>query len=285
VFAVLEWEEPPRSILGRVLGRLRGQNIYYARLQVMGAPYLLLRATARADALPNWSILQQACGRYADRVLLPDNGIVLPQESGLAKAKLPAFEKQVLVSTACSAIAGTKSPMYRRILGLVDAAGHFADQLQELLKYYTCVKVLTHAMERYLQESRRMMDRFGAPVIVSNEPGVLRDCVAILAPNPADMTGVPRAPVPVIAGGNAPLCCPHDWVSHLRIVPPTPVQEACPRGVDSQAFSGALYEFSGLQKQNFAAAQMRYQGRECSFPELVSRLSMSVQLIPALNYS
>ena len=282
MFAVLEWAEPPNGILGRALEKLIRPKVYYAHLEVMDAPYLLLRAAGRANAASGWSILQQACGRYANRVLLQD-GIVLPKESGLTIARLPAFEKQVLVATACSAIAETRSPMCRQILGLVDAAGDFADQLEELLKYYTCVKVLTHAIERYLQQSRQMMEHFGAPVIVSSEPGVLRDCVVILAPSPADMAGLPRAPAPVIAGGSELLRAPHDGVSNLRIVPPTPVLEACPQGVDAHMFSGALYEFSGLQRQNFAAANMLHQGRACTFPELVSMLNSSVQVIPVVH--
>ena len=155
-------------------------------------------------------------------------------------------------------------PLYRRILGLADPGGEFAEMLPVLLRYYSCVKVHTENLELYLAESERMMSELGAPVLVGCELESLDDCMLILARG-----GLNPPP-------NAPVMCPSGFpggspcITSLQISPPDEIIAACPPGISPQTFAGALYEFSGIDSHagiKFAATAMLCDYRRVGIAE------------------
>lgn len=206
----------------------------------------------------------------AEPILLPDN-LLLPPDSGIQALPCPKYEQQLLLETVCAIVARSRIPIYRRVLGLIDPDGGFADMLPQLLRHYAMIRVLTRASLRYAQIAENMMAEMGAPVIYGEDADVLAGCVLILAPGQALGRGYP---VPVLAGSQF---CPPPGCIPITGLCPEVRPEICrqtPPGISPHRFAAALYDYGEVAAAapQFAAS-MRCGYRRVTLEDMASTLA------------
>ena len=270
MFIVLQIERSQRTgVVGRLMDRLQHSRISEQSLEVMGGRYKQL--CWRGASRPDWEEITTACFRYQNRVLLPQ-GITLPEGVLLEAPALPRFRRAVLIQTACAIAERSKLPLYRRILGIIDDTGAMAAELPLLLRYYSCVRVVSHRTALYARESERMMHELGAPVLVGCEPDSLRDCMLVLSAGSQRNVGI-KAPLLCADTASEGFPC----ISSLQITPPDVVVKACPEDISLNTFAGSLYEFSGVRGYNLVAGQMLCDYRRSSITEAVNAVCSHAQ--------
>ena len=265
MFVVLQIEGKAQRGRAGILDRLRKNRLSGETRQTAGGVYQVMRWYGRTA--PDWELIESACRRAYSRVLTP-GWVHVPEGVRILAPALPRFEQRVLRDTACEIAARSGLPLYRRVLGLVDPGGELADMLPALLRFYSCVKVVTGNLELYTEESERMMHELGAPVLVGCDAQSLDDCMLILTRKSEHLQKSPCTPVLCpkgYPGGNPCITLP-------QITPPREIIEDCPPGIPLQSFAGALFEFCGVQNMNFAATAMLCDYRQSSLAEVANRI-------------
>lgn len=233
---------------------------------LFGARYAVLRARGGRDG-PDWDEVVWAAREYARWILLPD-GVQLPQGSPLRAYVPDAFDREVLLRTACRLIAATRMPMYKRVLGIIDEHGRHTGMLPELLRHYTSVKALTRNAARYEQAAERMMYELGAPVLQVEGLSGFSDCALVLAPEAYSSQEDARLKCPVLAAKPVKLRYRTDVVDRLCVsLPDTQAGDALPEGIDTHLLAGALYELCGVRAFEPAAASLCINGRHARASE------------------
>ena len=253
----------------RILDRLRGGRLTSESKQVAGGSYQIVRWSG--IGMPDWELIESACRRTFNRVLLPQ-GVHVPDGIRITAPALPRFERRVLCETACEIAKRSGLALYRRVLGLVDPSGELSGLLPGLLRYYSLVKVVTGNLDLYEKESRRMMDELGAPVIVGCDPESLGDCLLVLTCGSGYLQAK-KLDVPVLCpdgfpGGNPCITSP-------QITPSREIIDACPPDISLQSFAGALFEHCGVVDMNLTATAMLCDYRQSSLVEVVRVVSES----------
>jgi hypothetical protein len=247
-----------------------------------GAQYLLVEVAVSERGALDWREIERELASFAGRVLFPDS-LEVPEDVGLRPPRCERFGRAVLLRTACEIIVRTKMPMYRRILGLVDNTGEYADFLYDLLKYYTSVKVVTQAADVYTDAAQDVMERLGAPVFVGAQLESLAECVLILAPDPANLPASFRPECPVLTGSDT-LFAPGGWdiFSSLRVRLSGEALAGVPPGISPHLLAGALYEWEGKLVTELVAGKLLYNCKNASLAEaaeIVSRRAGTFSLI------
>lgn len=270
VFLALELvESKQKGIFGFLSNILTKPTATWEEAEACGVRYGLVRAPRTRTAEPNWTAIAQLVGRFADRVLLPDD-LVLPPQSPLAPFCCPRFEQKVLLATACEIIKRTRMPMYRRIVGLIDPDGDYTDYLPVLLRHYTTVRVITENLQEYERAAAEMMDQLGAPVLIGTAPSILAECVLVVAPGRTFNDAGTTLPCPVLAGEqfDPPFRC--HLISGLQAGGSPELAAQTPSGISPHRFAAALYEDSGvLPTGGFVAGKMLLDYKISDLPEVV----------------
>lgn len=268
MFVAVQGEQAGKRGLLRILrDRLGGARLYIEPRELLGGEYLFLRIEGVCRP-SDWEDVLDICSQYGGQVIFPQ-GMRLPEELQPEQPTFPRFSREVMLATACEMVQRTNIPIYRRIAGLVDPAGTEISMLERLLKYYSCVRVVTGNLEDYTWEAERLMQELGAPVLVGCELEQLDDCVMVLAPEGVDNPGRVRVQAPVMT-----LRSHHDdyisqCITSLRIRPQREIAEQSPTGVDPGLLAAALHEFCGVALQDYLAAELLYGYRQTSFGEAV----------------
>ena len=271
MFIALEQaEKKPEGVLSRLRGILIRPRLWLEPAKCLGGRYALLKWEGRGE--PDWNAVENICGTYANRLLLPE-GMSPPPESRAKRLSMPGYENRVLMKTACEIIDRTRMPMYRRVLGFVDMGADYAFMLDKLLMHFTAVKVLTKNSGAYEEASAHIMDSLGAPMMLAGDLSSLDDCVLILSPGSVftDMPAPRRCPV--MAGGpfvaNGKFCLINGLVAE-------PFREAideCPDGINPHEFAGALYEYCGVEATSFIAGKLLYDYQIIGLDGAVARIN------------
>jgi len=255
VFVSLEITRPvSRGILGRLKGILSKPKAWVEPRECCGGQYASLCFDPGKTG-PDWEKIRRLAEEYAPFVLAPE-GLAPPEDSGLRVYNpTSGFRRQVLLHTTCEMIALTKMPMYRRVLGLIDTDGDWADQLYPLLRHYTSVKVVTKNLSRYRFAADQMMEELGAPVLVGEQLSSLSDCVLVVAPGDFSSREDFRLPCPVLTGGVCelryrPLLVEKPEVGLPRFAGPPPP------GIPEHLFAAALYELCDVDGISLTAKRL-----------------------------
>lgn len=265
MFVALEAVGAEKSgIFGNILNILTKPKARLETREAFGAVYgvIVVHLPIRAA---DWRRIIELAGRYADRMLLPA-GLEAPPP--VSEPLFSSFERIVMLKTAIEIIARTRMPMYRRIVGLVDETGEYADLLFPLLHHYTAAKVLTGQTSFYLEQAGKIMDELGAPVIVCEDYQSLSDCVFIIAPD--GISAAQRLACPVLA--KKPPGTPQysDFITDLQVVPPPEAASLCPIGIEPHKFLAALYECCGVGAVATSAARMIWRYGISDLAQVVS---------------
>lgn len=271
MFACLTIEPPePAGAVGSFLRALKKPQIASEALDWDGTGYLLIRARPSRRG-PDWDRICEAAGRWADRLLLPES-LQQAENCPIRPVRFEAFDREVLLQTACELANRTRMPMYRRVLGLVDEEGRYGEMLFPLLHHYTAVKVLTGAQSYYEALGEEMMERLGAPVQLCREPAGFSDCVLLLIPGEIPLPASYRPPCPVLTGPAPQQRQGWDVFFSPQVdIPPDKPQP--PPGISPHRFAGALYEFAAVRvKSRLAASRILYNYRSVGLTQAAGAL-------------
>lgn len=255
MFVALETSASGAKARGGVLSLFKKPKARLEARGILGAVYGVIVAAEPLRAA-DWRRVTELAGRYADRVLFPD-GLEIGNGAPVSEPAFPRFERLVLLKTAVEIIALTRMPMYRRIAGLIDEDGKYADFLFPLLHHYTTVKVLTSQTGLYAEAAARMMDELGAPVILCGDYSALGDCVLVIAPEGISFSE--RLGCPVLAKKPPKTRQYSDFITDLKVVPDPVLAAGCPAGIEPHKFLAALYEYCGVESVCRAAGTMTWR--------------------------
>lgn len=268
MFVALEVAEPDYGGIFRgILNILTKPKPQIEAREAYGAAYGAIIAKKPASAA-DWRKIETLAGRYGDTMLFPE-GIVPPPP--LREAVYPRFTRRLILGTAVEIIKRTRMPMYRRIAGLVDENGEYADFLFTLLHHYTTVKVFSRRHELYEAQAERMMEELGAPVILCEDHASLSDCVLVVAPDGINSSAKLKCPVLGIQG-DAQQC---DFITDLRFVPTAEQARLCPAGIEPHKFFAALYEYGCVESIGSIASRMTFRCVESDLTQVVQAVMRS----------
>lgn len=256
------------GLIKRIYNRMVRPRVWLNVGECLGGRYAVLRVETAGDRV-DWASVERLCGSYGKRLLLPE-GLSPPEESGLEQPRLPAFNRRVLLNTACRLVEDTRMPMYRRVLGLVDPGGLHTDLLYELLMHYTAVKVVTENKDAYREESARVMRELGAPVLLAEDFSSFTDCVLVLSPSAVLTEREASFRCPVLAGDTFVATGRFELFSELRAGAVEVVREACPTGISLHAFAGALQEYCGVEASSCVAEELLVNYKRSTLQEAVT---------------
>ncbi len=268
MFVALETAEPHnKGIFGGILNILSKPKAQIEAREAFGAVYGVINAASPKNSA-DWRKIAALADRYGDSLLLPQ-GLVPPPP--LAEPLYPRFERRVMLTTATEIIKLTRMPMYRRVVGLVDENGEYADFLFPLLHHCTTIKVLTKQQSLYFAAAERMMQELGAPVTVCDDYAALFDCVLIFAPNGIKFSD--RLPCPVLQQYLPSEPQSSSFITNLQIEMPQKALDCCPKGIDPQKFVSALFECCGVESYDFVAKKMLFRNMEANLSQIVEAIA------------
>lgn len=264
MFVALETVNAEESgIFGNILNILTKPKARLETREAFGAVYGVIIA-AKPLRTADWRRITELAGRYADRMLLPD-GLEAPPP--ISEPAFSRFERTVMLKTAVEIIKRTRMPMYRRVVGLVDETGEYADLLFPLLHHYTAAKVLTKKTSLYLGQAEKMMDELGAPVILCDGYQSLSDCVLTIAPD--GISAAQKLACPVLAKKPPQSTQYGDFITDLQVVPAPEAAALCPNGIEPHKFFAALYECCGVEEVAVPAARMMWRYAKSDLTQVV----------------
>lgn len=259
----METVEPQSDgIFAGILNILKKPKPHIEVREALGAKYGAIIA-AKPNSAADWRGIAALAGRYGDIMLLPQ-GMVPPPP--LQEAECPRFARRLLLGTAVEIVKRTRMPMYRRIVGLVDENGEYADFLFDLLHHYTTVKVLSGRRALYQAQADRMMEELGAPVILCDDYASFFDCVLVVAPD--GLSTDLRMSCPVL-GKSGGVKQGSDFITNLRYVPDAEQAKQCPAGIEPHRFFAALYEYGGAAQIGSVASRMTFRSAETDLTRVV----------------
>ena len=276
MFVVLQAVCPVRtSFFARIRNLFCGARLNLVFSEVRGVEFATLRIEGTCRPR-DWKKISDICRKYRGRIIIPA-GLRIPSDAGITTADFPRFRQRVLVDTACEIVSRSEIPIFRRIAGLIDMNGDKVHLLRPLLKYYSCVRVVTDNLDLYEREAEVLMREFGAPVLTGCELDMLGDCVLVLAPklfeNPEGISiAAPTMTESILCDTYIPQC-----ITSLRVHPEGDILRACPESIEQHQFAAALYEFCGVDIGNYVAGEMLYAYRQTSFSETVRMVTISVR--------
>lgn len=265
MFVTLELQQPNRrGLLKYASALLPRPRPEVAERDAFGVRYALIRAQLRGGE-PDWQAVEAAAGRYAGRMLFPDD-VSPPPGSGMRAVSCPRFELRVLCDTACELVKRTRMPMYRRVLGLFDPQAEYSELLYPLLHHYTTIRVVTADPRLYDDAADRMLEQLGAPVLLGTDSSAFADCVLVLAPGTPAAPLKLRPPCPVLSTAPLPLPGGDNFYAPEAVVQPE-IAALCPPGTSPRHFAAALHDYCEVDVGSYTADRLSHSGRLCTLEE------------------
>ena len=222
------------------------------------ADYKLLTVFPAGEHI-NWHEVARLAGDLSDNMVMPEGldppGFISPFRPG-------RFTGRLVSNTAVELMRRSQLQLYRRTVGLVDPEGAHQDLIGRLLPHCLSVKVLTARPRRYDTFSDRVLETYGVPLTVSDNPSAFSDCVLVVDPSGVrpSTAGLYTLTAADQAGEGT--------LSYLRVRLPGDAEPAC-GDVEAHIFLAALYELSGSETAGALwASEARLSGRLVSFEAL-----------------
>ncbi|MCL2507664.1 MAG: hypothetical protein FWF05_00665 [Oscillospiraceae bacterium] len=256
MFVILQIGERKKDVLSRLKERFSPEEPGLSKIAVRnGAPFFILRVRRRKDGVP-WAEVKSAAGKGAARMLYTSDD--RPPES----MKLRAFEPDRLPfwgiwNSAAGLLknSGVNPPELR--LGIVDCEGELCGELSRAVMLASVVRVVTRKTRLYEAAAEKMMERYGASVLVGSDEAFVENCNFVVRKEG------------LAIGGHGSSCA----VTGSGFELPAEYAGLRPENVDETLFACALYECCGVRalgKQPFE--NLFWNGTKESQPEIRSKI-------------
>ena len=260
MFAVIRSEYLKKSGLPGLLSHIiMRRHPDFEERTLLGVRYICLSVQPYKGEI-YWKGIEHQLSPYVRFVLLPD-GMSIPRESSLCEFVPRGFCELLCLNTACEIISRTRMPLYRRVAGFIDPQCRFSGMLPQLIAQFTMIKVYCARPQMYEFACRRMLDRFGAPVIICEDLGAFHDVQLIISPGDFSTDQSVDFNAPVICGGDFHTRGRASIIRELRACLPKNLCEELPQGIDEHMMCAALYELGGCRKLSETVAEKMSCGR------------------------
>ena len=229
--------------------------------RILGCEYLLLKV--RNPAHPPWKKLRALAGRNAGYVVTASS-IILPEGCGLTPCPINIFHARLAVAGACQAIA-TLNPDKTGIIGVYDPQGLYSWCCSSLLEHCSLLRVYTQYPQRYRTEAGRLLQNYGALVILTPHLYELQGCDLVVALSPGEKNiGLSQ---PVVT---APGCGIRGRPTVDDLIPASwQTEETIPPGVEPWLLLAGIFQVSPRHLDlMLTVASCRIDGRAASLEEL-----------------
>lgn len=244
MFAALQLRPQETGFLKKIGGWLRPARTQAVQVAVKGgAPFFCVDAARRRNGIP-WEEIALCAGRCAGRMLLPQG--LVPPDGGPVKPFLPdALPPLALFNTACAVLSRRGTPPAEECITLLDPKGLLAHRAGKLLPFASLVRIVTENTAAYEQTAERVMEDYGAALLIQSSLSGARGSTVVIAPDGLDESFFPEKQCAVFS--NRDTRGGHVCVAASGIELPEPYSRLLPPGIDADQFAGALYEECGLR--------------------------------------
>lgn len=133
----------------------------------------------------NFDYILNIAPRFSKNIVVPKD-IILPDSLGLSSHVPKKLNKALCLNSIIDILENTKIPFIRRVIGIVDKDGMYTDYVEKMIKYFPTVKVYTENLDIYGMITEKMMDLYGAALLVDDTPEFLNNCNIVLSPETVD---------------------------------------------------------------------------------------------------
>lgn len=244
MFAALVVRPQSPVIYKRVL-----EKIVYKKPDVVqtavrnGAPFFTIYVSRRKGEIP-WKDVEFYAGNCCERILLPD-GIVPPKNSRVKKFTPQFLPQKVLFNTACELLSRSRQNPVGRVITLFDKNAVLAREVHRLVPFASSVRVITDSEEKYEEVSKRIMEEFGASLIVSDNVLTAEDSGFIISFEGVPDDFHPRKLCAVLCGKEQP-SRGFIAVTGREMNLPSEYCRLVPKNIDRDNFACAIYEKCGV---------------------------------------
>lgn len=249
LFAVLQINEREQGILALMKNHFSKSDITVRRVKISGAQPFFIVSTAKDLKNIKWTELEKSLGRMSGSLLMPNN--VTPPETANVKAltitdNLPA---KILFNTAIKISKLSSLPSKCQRITVVDRAGIYLDNIENLVKQASVVRVITDKIIQYECVAQKILKRLGASVSISNAFKKEIKSDIIISPF-EQITSVDSL---ILSTDSCRVMTPRTALS-TKISLPNDLKVFLPAGIDEHEFACALFDSCGLArlaKQSF----------------------------------
>lgn len=208
-----------------------------------GAPFFTVCVSRRRGEIP-WDEVSFYAGNCAERMLLP-KGVIPPAESSV-KAFVPKLLPQrVLFNTSCDLLARNEQSPVGKTITLIDMNGNLTREVYRLVPFASSVRVVTKKEELYESCSEKIMEDFGAALLITDNIASAADSNVIIAPDGLPEELLMSKTCIVFSGKEQPS---QGFVSvtgkDMNLQPC--YRRIVPAGIEEDTFAGALFEKCGV---------------------------------------
>ena len=268
MFAVLAYREEAAGRLCRSFHRIFGEKIAADRTPV-GQGECFFTASVTPGTRIRWDDLFVCMGRLSREMVLPPD-LEIPDGCGITRFVPAALEPRVVMNTAAALLARVHDP--RIPITLVDLRGNLCSMLIPIVRCCASVRVVTENTALYAGVCERLMDEYGASVLVCPPgSGIVRGGVAVL-PFGAEQASAMEGSLCIIPSVPDP---PGNAIAVQGLGLPEEYQKMCPSGIPELLFGAALYEKCSVREIGALAAEsLSFAGKELSFAEAARRIAL-----------
>lgn len=162
MFAVVNFDEESKKGIKKLFWRFLKKTVYTEKVSVApGVFYFVLHcnfSSQRAD----WKLIEESAGAMKGRLIFPE-GTKVPDnftKSHFEKLRKTAFIKtarKILLSQRCKSVT------------IDDRNGEYIDYIESFVSLAPLIRVVTHSPERYSLAEERIMEKFGATLLICDE--------------------------------------------------------------------------------------------------------------------
>lgn len=244
MFATLQLQPQETEFLKKIYRRLRPARTQAIQVAVKGGtPFFCVEAARRRNGIP-WDDIAFCAGRCAGRMLLPQ-GLIPPDDSPVKPFLPSALAPLTLFNTVCEVLSRRATPPTEECITLLDARGLLAHRAGRLLPFASLVRIVTENTAAYERTADRVMEEYGAALLIQNTLSGARDSTVLIAPDGLAESFFPEKKCAVFT--NRETRGGHICVLISGIDLPEQYGRLLPAGIDPDLFAGALYEECGLR--------------------------------------
>lgn len=236
----------PKKWHKRVLSFIFGSNIKTQLIDKNGIQVVNIHLQQTTNKIP-WRRISSYAG-YGKEKLLCNQDIKVPNKYGLCKFYSKSFDYRLCENAAIIALKKANLNPQNVKISLYDPDCRHLDMAEQLLPYCSNLKIITNNEDLYIGEADRLMDEYGASILVGRKVEWLYTSDVLIAPE--------KLSVPIRLKNNAVIFTaekPDVFVKGVvyytyGIKLPSEYNDICPKGLDPKSFLSYLYSECGTHQ-------------------------------------